>query len=911
MCAGGGGGHEDLVLLFGRGNPEEAPNELAGVELAPEQERHFHVLAGLVREDFAADLGRNGVLGFVGSQWSRLGRLRRLLLFWGRLGHVEDYGGMRRGMATLRMFDLGRWGVAIWFASNEAGRTMSKIEINSFSGIRPVISADKLAGIEAQTANNCKVRSKSLVPLNGDLPSVPTYAFSYVDGFGTWTHATDGALKLGGSAVNQSAPSVPGVSILNAFTSVSLSWSVQVTLDDDTTKTVFPVQNEIDYTETGRSVSGSYESHPVFIREMESLDRTNGIKAFNRVIAVTIGASSLTEVGQTAELSYAGTSIGRARLTMLTSTPSSAGWSWDKEAGKYFIRVAPFKVSFALSIEYTSSLGSERAVVYRVTNVESSGIETPASVQTPIVTLTPKQYAQLTGMTGGKKKRIYRAAGTELNSEYYFVAEVSSGATTYSDFIADADLGEVMPDIENPPSTLAQVVLMPGGFLAGFNGKDIYFSDPFMLYSWNSDYTLTTQENIVGLGVSGNDLTVLTTRRSYLVSGSTPDVLTMSELMVPQACISRLSICTVGSLVGFASSDGFILIQGGVGRNVLEPYYSRSQWIALLPVDRTTIAAVEYDNKIVIFLSASSGIILDYLHDHLVTFSGGGTGSFTWKSKIFESDLPIEMHVVKVSGESGTHAVTLFADGSSVASISVAANTDAIVPIGTTSGKSWEIQIVGAVQVDSIGIIHRDRIAVTGPIRMTQSQTEGSWRRLLFYFQNRGRFDVVRCRAHAYDVTADFYRDATLDVTKTISNDTDLRIVSTADNDLWEVDLTSSKEIYEMVLVPRQVEKVSDAVIHLKNDGVQGLITMLARTVEFPREDYFACVRVRATAYPVTLRLYRNGDKNALTSITATDDNGRWLPKFQPARIWEIDAVASTGVIHSVSLAKSMSGLRI
>lgn len=786
---------------------------------------------------------------------------------------------------------------------------MSKISISEFRGIRPVIDAGALATTEAQTANNCTVRSKALLPLNSDIPSKPAYSFSYVDGFGTWTHATDGALKLGGSAVSQSAPSLPTITIKDSLPSVSMSITTQVILDDDETVTSTPVMTKIDYLESGRAVSGSYETQDVFIRTMESLDRTNGVKSFGKTVTVHIDGNNLTEVGQTVDLTVDAVVVGKARLTMLTSTPSSAGWSWDKDAGKYYIRVARFKVSFALAIEYTASLGMERAAVYRITNVESSGIETPASVATPLIQLTATQYIHFSSL-GSKKKRIYRAAGTELNAEYYFVAEVAAGTSTYSDFVADSDLGEVMPDVENPPSTMAQVVLLPGGFLAGFNGKNIYFSEPFMLYWWNSDYTLTTHDNIVGLGVSGNDLVVTTTKRNYLVSTTTPDVTTMSELMSTPVCVSRLSICSVGSLVGYVSEDGFILIQGGVGKNLTAPYYSRSQWMALFPADRTTIAAVEYDSQIVVFFSSSSGIMLDYLNGNLVTFSGGGAGSFTWKSKVFDSDLPIEMHVIQVTGDSGSHSVELFADGVSIHSSSVSANTDAIVPIGTVAAKSWEIQVVGSTRVDGIAMIHRDRMPVSGPMRLTQSNTEGSWRRLLFSFQNRGRFDVAMFRSSAYNVTADFYRDSVLDATRTVANDTDFRIGCTADNDLWEVDVTASGEVYECVLVPRQVEKVRDAIIHMKNDGVSGLPTMLARIVEFPREDYFACVRVRATVYPVTVRVYREGSANPIWTLSVTSDGGRWLPRVQPSRVWEVDAVAASGVIHSVSLAKSMTALR-
>ncbi|MGL1400235.1 hypothetical protein ACSTI4_24935, partial [Vibrio parahaemolyticus] len=73
-----------------------------------------------------------------------------------------------------------------------------------------------------------------------------------------------------------------------------------------------------------------------------------------------------------------------------------------------------------------------------------------------------------------------------------------------------------------PPAGLRGLTAMPNGMMAAFDGKDLYFCEPYLPHAWPASYTLTTDFPIVGLGAFGTSLVVMTTGNLYLVSGTAP-----------------------------------------------------------------------------------------------------------------------------------------------------------------------------------------------------------------------------------------------------------------------------------------------------------------------------------------------------------------------------------------------------
>ena len=227
---------------------------------------------------------------------------------------------------------------------------------------------------------------------------------------------------------------------------------------------------------------------------------------------------------------------------------------------------------------------------------------------------------RLTGVdgTGFAATPAYSSGGTaqitngmdELNGNQYFVSVVSptqlaltgidgtgfvqyfNGGTatpvfgsSYVDGVPSGSLGEVLPtEIYDPPNA-ATVGLKehPSGFLVGFYGKTVAFSEIGAPHAWPIDYRLVTSHDIVGLGIFGNTVVITTKGWPYMAVGSDPSAMTMVELELDQACVAKRGIVDFGAAIVYPSPDGLIMMSPQGAQNVTQTLFERDQWQALNP----------------------------------------------------------------------------------------------------------------------------------------------------------------------------------------------------------------------------------------------------------------------------------------------------------------------------------------
>jgi Ubiquitin-activating enzyme E1 FCCH domain len=175
------------------------------------------------------------------------------------------------------------------------------------------------------------------------------------------------------------------------------------------------------------------------------------------------------------------------------------------------------------------------------------------------------------------KRRIYRSSGVA----YQYVDEIDASTTTYTDTKTPSQLGETLTttDFAPPHGEMRGIVSLPNGFFAGFRGKDIYFSEPYLPYAWPVKYRLTADYDVVGLGVANGNLVVATSSVVYLVAGIHPESLSMSRVEGVYPCRSKRSIVSSTYGVAFACDRGIALI-GGSGQGIIatEALYDREVW---------------------------------------------------------------------------------------------------------------------------------------------------------------------------------------------------------------------------------------------------------------------------------------------------------------------------------------------
>lgn len=180
-------------------------------------------------------------------------------------------------------------------------------------------------------------------------------------------------------------------------------------------------------------------------------------------------------------------------------------------------------------------------------------------------------------------KRIYRTftSGAGVTA-YYFVADIPFDQATYDDTISNEDIAFnttlESTDWSPPPLGLQGLVAMPNGFLAGFVKNDIYFSEPYRPHAWPVGYVISTEYDVVGLGVLGTTLAIMTNGKPQAATGTHPSVMTLEKNDTPEPCMSKGSIVNAPEGVYYAGSNGLMLVTAGGPQNVLKDIVSRSTW---------------------------------------------------------------------------------------------------------------------------------------------------------------------------------------------------------------------------------------------------------------------------------------------------------------------------------------------
>lgn len=240
-------------------------------------------------------------------------------------------------------------------------------------------------------------------------------------------------------------------------------------------------------------------------------------------------------------------------------------------------------------------------------------------------------------------------------------------------------------EYDPPPEALQGLTVIQNNIMAGFVGNDVYFTEPGKFHAWPLKYKISLEYNVVGMVALGSDLLVMTEGYPYVISGSDPAVLSTTRYSTNYPCLNKRSIVQTDVGVMYATHEGLALASfaGGV-QIVTAPAHSPDTWNAAL--DPSTIVGAFYDSMY--FGSHSTGAFFyrrtqdgqspgDFI-DHDLTFTAtwfdpidgalyyvtGVDGdivrwddptqpnaNYTWKSKVFVSQVPFNMGAARVVGD--------------------------------------------------------------------------------------------------------------------------------------------------------------------------------------------------------------------------------------------------------------------
>lgn len=210
---------------------------------------------------------------------------------------------------------------------------------------------------------------------------------------------------------------------------------------------------------------------------------------------------------------------------------------------------------------------------------------------------------------------VYRTVSTSSGVAYYRVASFFTNAlpATYVDALTDSEAA-LQVQLQSltwtpPPANLVGLVASPSGFLAGFVGRTVFFSEPYFPHAWPQQYQLAVEDDIVGLGIYGSTVVVCTTGRPYIIQGTQPGAMALVKVNQSIPCLSKRSIVSIGPAVYFATYDGIMQVSDSGISLATAPLLTKDQW--LTTYSPSTIQADTFEGRYYAFFNNAQGFIFD------------------------------------------------------------------------------------------------------------------------------------------------------------------------------------------------------------------------------------------------------------------------------------------------------------
>jgi hypothetical protein len=379
---------------------------------------------------------------------------------------------------------------------------------------------------------------------------------------------------------------------------------------------------------------------------------------------------------------------------------------------------------------------------YVYTYVTDAGEEGPPSTPSLPVTLKVGDSVAITslaaapsGAYGITRIRIYRTQTGSASTDFYFLGEIVSTGSTFTD--SGQTIGEVLPTATwiAPPSDLSHLTAMWNGMMAGITGKSVRVCEAYVPYAWPLKYEILPSDTTpVALGTFGQNLVILTNGKPILVTGGSPDALDEQPVEFLQSCVSDLSVVGMGTGVAWASPDGLAYMGAGGSRLLTANTMTRAEWQALKPetiqgtmfegryYGRYTVSSVTKmfmldpanANGIYFMDFGVDAMYVDALQDALYVLSGtdvqkwdsGAALTSTFKSKLHVMPRPIQAFgCAQVRADAYPVTFKLYADGALVHTQTVASNDPFRLPGGYWA-REFQIELSGSSPIQSAFVAH-------------------------------------------------------------------------------------------------------------------------------------------------------------------------------------------------------------
>jgi hypothetical protein len=203
--------------------------------------------------------------------------------------------------------------------------------------------------------------------------------------------------------------------------------------------------------------------------------------------------------------------------------------------------------------------------IYR-TEASETGVADFFLVETGLSANTTKFLDVATGTTGTAG---WEGAGypTGWQGELYPPEVVTLNAT-----IQSAGWG-------SPPADADGIVVLAGGILLAYKGKDIYVSESYRWHTFPPAFQMSTKYPIVGAAAVGNSVVFGTEGGAEIVTGVSPDALAMAIVADSEPCQAKRSVVAAIEGVYYASPTGLILVNSNTAVHATRTLVTDRIWL--------------------------------------------------------------------------------------------------------------------------------------------------------------------------------------------------------------------------------------------------------------------------------------------------------------------------------------------
>lgn len=187
-------------------------------------------------------------------------------------------------------------------------------------------------------------------------------------------------------------------------------------------------------------------------------------------------------------------------------------------------------------------------------------------------------------------------------------------------------------DWNPPPPDLENLTLLPNGVFAASKNTEVWFSEPYLPFTWPKKYIQNTSYKVIALAPYGGNLLVVTSDKPIVVTGPHPGGMTQIGINYTAPGISQKALALVNGNPVYATKNGLFFVDGTSGTLELSKrFWSISKWEELYGDRLDSLSLKTHDGKLIGLFTNGDGFIVEFSSNtpKLVDFSLNGYSFFT------------------------------------------------------------------------------------------------------------------------------------------------------------------------------------------------------------------------------------------------------------------------------------------